>query len=88
MDDSDSNSEEESDLEAEKLAKIVKVKEQNQEICHFTANECHHISDLQQLLDGYQTELSYFLPDSQYVIGNSDQVKVKYIVQVSQVKNA
>lgn len=79
--------EEQSDLDeaGEKVAdKITRPRDVNVVMNSFAANEVHHFPKSVSSCFSYSA-FDYGLNDSQYVIANSDQVKVKYIVQIQKV---
>jgi hypothetical protein len=45
------------------------------------ANEIHHIANPE---DFSYSGFSYYLEEAQYIVANSDQVRVKYIIQIEQ----
>lgn len=80
--DSEDESDEESDdnEEDEELAKkLVKISEVHQTVNHIVPNEIHHLAEFE---DFNHRSFGYYLNDSQYIVANSDQVRVKYIVQI------
>lgn len=84
----DSDDEEESDAEDdnnddELAKKLTKLAEKNVSVNHIVANEIHHVSNPE---DFNYNGFSYYLEDAQYIVANSDQVRVKYIIQIEQVQ--
>jgi hypothetical protein len=57
--------------------------DKSESVNHIVANEIHHMSNPN---DFSYSGFSYFLDDSQYIVANSDQVRVKYIIQVEQIQ--
>lgn len=78
--DSDNSDSDDSDENDNELAdKITKPKEQNVVMNSFQPNEIHHFTAGMSNSWRYST-FSYYLDQTQYLIANSDQVRVKYIV--------
>jgi hypothetical protein len=66
----------------EELAKkLTKLHDVNKSVNHIVANEIHHIANPE---DFSYSGFSYYLDEAQYIVANSDQVRVKYIIQIEQ----
>ena len=55
----------------------------SERVNHIVANEIHHVSNPE---DYNYSGFSYHLDDAQYIVANSDQVRVKYIIQVEKAQ--
>jgi hypothetical protein len=65
------------------MKKLTKLSDKNVVVNHIVPNEIHHISNPE---DFNYSGFSYYLDDSQYIVANSDQVRVKYIVQIEKAQ--
>lgn len=78
-DSEEEESEEDEDDDEELTKKLTKISDKYQTVNHIVPNEIHHMGNPG---DFRYSDFSYNLDDAQYIVANSDQVRVKYIVQI------
>jgi len=55
----------------------------SEKVNHIVANEIHHVSNPEEY---NYSGFNYQIDDAQYIVANSDQVRVKYIIQVEKAQ--